>query len=768
MTTSFPAPRQAGQAYKACIDLAFLETPRLISRWCGRLVERLYEHSLQAQAGGEKHALHEAVSALKKHMSAIEQGFGPALQQAVAEEAGGAAAGPRAGAGAARSDGRSRSFSSLSFDDLELMGDSQVQDTIDSARVQQITRLACESGLADFSARLSTAQGFAVVKSDRNPLRPEVFAQTLIGQLQALQVGNASRARWLTHGAQLLGEELQSLYILLAGELSRAGVMPAAYNVILAPEDRVARGRAGAEPAQAAPSAEGGVLTLDHLHRLLVGEYDESLAPSPAGEGAMPAAAQDPPSAPPATEHAVPTAMDLLAGLKEKGLAAWQAMRAAGGATAPQPEPEPEPLAGATRTLGQSLALEVTGMMMAQMSGDERLLPGVRQFITDIEPAFLRLAVVDPRFFGDKAHPARRLLEAVTGKSLGFASEQDTGFAPFLQDLHGMADALQDDSGTATFARLLAAFEQQEAALAAQTAPSQGRAVQALLQAEQRNLLAEKIAVEIQSRSDWPGDNRVIAAFITGPWAQVMARERLLGEHGGPGSRKSVYSLTLGDVLWSVNVEQAARHRTRLLRLIPGMLASIRDGLLSIDYPIAQATPFFDELMAFHEEALKPDAERDPKALRRSRLERDFEAGDQRFAPHWMAPDEAHDSGFIDDLGVPTGTGFAATEPMPFEPERGSDPAQAGEHADLRLGDWVELQWDQQWLRAQLTWLSPHATLFMFTSQGGRQHSMTLRVLQHLLQAGLVRVVSQRGLVNGALDTVARAAMQNSVRRSQP
>lgn len=742
------------------MDLAFEEAPRLISRWCNRLVDRLYDHSMLATESAEKHQTHEAIAALKKHMSTIEQGFGPALAQAVrADTPSGAVPG---GGGAARS------FSTLSFDELELMGDSQVQDTIDSARVQQIARLGCESGLADFSARLSTAQGFAVVKSDRNPLRPEVFAQTLIKQLQALPVDGALRSRWMIHGAQLLGDELQSLYLLLGGTLSRAGVAPAAYSVISAPEDKATRQRvAGAAAGQPAASGQGipvagdAVLTLDHLHRLLVGDYDESFPPEAAAGAALSSAAVT--GADAGLAHAVPSAMDLLAGLQEKGLAAWQSRQLSAA-------PQPVVFKNGARTLGQSLALEVTGMMMAQMSSDERLLPPVRQFIAGIEPAFLRLAVADPRFFSDKGHPARRLLEAVTGKSLAYASESAPGFAQFMQDLKGISASLQDEgSSTAPqFAQLLASFEEQEARQAAQTSQAQSRAVQALLQAEQRNLMAEKIAAEIQARPDFVGGSRVITAFITGPWAQVMARERLLGEEGGPGARKAVYSLTLGDVLWSINIEQAARHRKRLVRIIPDMLQSVREGLLSIDYPLAQSKGFFDELMAIHQEALKPGAgAMDLRTVSRNRLEKEFEAGDQHVNNHWMAPTEAQDSGFMDDLGAQTKPGFEATEPLPLEAAEADPDAETFDSMQLKLGDWVELLSDTQWLRAQLTWMSPYYTLFMFTSQGGRQHSMTSRVLQHLLKIGLVKIVSQRGLVDGALDSVARAAMANSVSRSQ-
>lgn len=40
---------------------------------------------------------------------------------------------------------------------------------------------------------------------------------------------------------------------------------------------------------------------------------------------------------------------------------------------------------------------------------------------------------------------------------------------------------------------------------------------------------------------------------------------------------------------------------------------------------------------------------------------------------------------------------------------------------------------------------------------------MTSRVLQHLLALELVKVVSQQGVLDGALDSVARVAMRNSL-----
>jgi hypothetical protein len=65
--------------------------------------------------------------------------------------------------------------------------------------------------------------------------------------------------------------------------------------------------------------------------------------------------------------------------------------------------------------------------------------------------------------------------------------------------------------------------------------------------------------------------------------------------------------------------------------------------------------------------------------------------------------------------------------------------------------------------RTQLTWASPHGTLFMFTNAEGGTHSMTRRSLDKLLADGGLRVISDHAVVDEALDAVAEAAMRNSL-----
>ena len=154
--------------------------------------------------------------------------------------------------------------------------------------------------------------------------------------------------------------------------------------------------------------------------------------------------------------------------------------------------------------------------------------------------------------------------------------------------------------------------------------------------------------------------------------------------------------------------------------------------------------------MALHQQALRP-----PKAV----VEADhavsivpppgsgvrplLEEGDNL----WMAPLEAKVSGFME---FPEGDADFAQSNLPAA-------------AMPPVGSWVELKVNDRWIRTQLTWASPHGTLFLFTGASGNTQSMTSRMRDKLIQNGQLRIIADQPMVDGALDAVARSAMLNSV-----
>jgi len=95
--------------------------------------------------------------------------------------------------------------------------------------------------------------------------------------------------------------------------------------------------------------------------------------------------------------------------------------------------------------------------------------------------------------------------------------------------------------------------------------------------------------------------------------------------------------------------------------------------------------------------------------------------------------------------------------------ERDAASGVAPSFGNLPLGSWAEMLVNGQWVRTQLTWASPHGTLFLFTSAYGTSQSMTRRSRDKMIAAGNLRLVSGQPVVEGALNAVAQTAMRNSV-----
>jgi hypothetical protein len=687
------------QAFDACLREALAQTREWVPRWLGKLHATLKDREQSAGQLSEKQALVQARTTLESHRDLVATRFLAAFAEAMENAL------PHTGSGSRRSP-------AVSFDELELMGDDQVQETVELARVQQVVKMAVDEELVTLTARLNGAQGLAVVNPDANPLRTEVVVGALMKALKGLHVEAAVRARWLQVGAISLGDELRGMYAHLSGQLDRMGVQAAGYVVTQTATSRTsaptAGGRSDAVPMNEVLGSDA-LLTLDHLHQLLVGNLDQ-VGDAPGDWGAS----------------------------------------------------------GSSTAMVRTLASEVVTQMLKRIAADERLLTPVRTLLQDMKPALLQLARSEPRFFADRQNPARRLLDAITERSLAFTNELDPGFGPFSNQVRGIVRTLLKP-GPDLAERFPGLLEELTRSQAAAVAPAQvqarGLAVQTLVRVEQRNLLAERVAAEMRARNDFDKAPGVVRRFLTGPWSQVVAQARLEVSEGAsvsPARSAAMrYSDILPDLLWSSQLSLASLNRPRLVKVIPGVLRTLREGLDAIDYPREQAEAFFQALMGLHEAAYKTQRNEPPPDEQPSiQPEVDDEP--------WMQRTEARDSCLMDDFPrdtqISTQPAFIDTQPMQRD-WADLKAEMSGQHgASLPVGTWVDIAQDGHAMRWQITWASPHGTLFLFTGASGRSLSMTKRGLERLMEQNRLRVVADHGVVDEALDEVTRQAWLNSAR----
>jgi hypothetical protein len=140
----------------------------------------------------------------------------------------------------------SSAFASLKHASFSLVDDKDVSQAIESSRLLQQVLPAVDHVLAELNKLISTVQGLPNVRAELNPLRPEVFAQTLREMIVAANTAPANASLWLKYMAEPLGRELTRLYERLVNQLELANVQGASYRVLPTPASvGRARGRGG-------------------------------------------------------------------------------------------------------------------------------------------------------------------------------------------------------------------------------------------------------------------------------------------------------------------------------------------------------------------------------------------------------------------------------------------------------------------------------------------------------------------------------------------
>ncbi|MBD9393821.1 DUF1631 family protein [Acidovorax sp. ACV01] len=777
-TPSAPAPSASDTTpYQHIVHDVLAQARPLMERVAEATRMALQARQDQARTPGEHHAMQEARQQLSRLTSVMGERYPDALRKALDQEA------------VQNEEKPTRSLFTIHFDDLELMDEAQINDSVERARARQVLISAVEGPLADLDALVCAALDLPRVQPEHNPLRPEVFLQALQTVVSQMQVTDQVRHDWMGPMAQALGAELRGLYLAQTDRLKLSGVQPVGYAmrqadgqvVYVAPaEGGVSPGFASDNDLSTAEAHADPLLTLDRLRRLLLGEFSENPALAQASATTSTPESEEnfadrfarefenpdqlPRIDPPATDFAatVPAAFEALQEMNQVShmmeRLGGQRSQASGSAGA-NPAAPPRKHSGG---LGEALSMEVVALMVDNIARDSRLLWPVQQFIRALEPALMQLALADPRFFSHKEHAARRLLQDITDRSLAFSSTEAPGFQSFMRSLMNIAGPLATATieGPDDFEHVLQQLHAKWAEKDQQRKQERQRAIETLQHAEQRHLLAARISRDLWLLPDFGKVPDEISRFLLGPWAQVMAQARLTATTGraDPGR----YEELVDALIWSAQPELTRANTGRLARLLPKLLAKLREGLASIDYPATRTEAVFELLMELHQQAFKPGprvATQPPAPPPEA----------QAAAPPvplddddpWVAPSEAKESGYVDISQSPE------LESVVPAPESTSSDATAMPHlaplAPLAIGTWVNLQVAGHWERTQLSWIGSQGNLFLFTSASGRTQSMTLRLLDRLFQQGAMQVLTEQTVVDEALDAVAQAAMRNSV-----
>ena len=437
--------------------------------------------------------------------------------------------------------------------------------------------------------------------------------------------------------------------------------------------------------------------------------------------------------------------------------------------------------------VSQAVGLDLVRKLVGQVARDPLLLAPVREAVVALEPALLRLALAKPRYFGEANHPARRLVEQVAQRSFRFNDEFTEDFGAFIEPVRDAVNQLNaaNTSDAAPFAQALDGLAERWQTEDSAEQAAHDEQLQALRFAQDRQELADQVAWEISLRPDVFNAPELVLDFLYGSWSLVIASAELRKTNKADADPAG-YRAAVATLLWSVRPE-ILRQPKQVFAALPGLLRTLNAGLAMLGKPTEETRSFFDALIRLHQPLLR---------LRRTRAQSDAaHSGSALLAPTegdlgepvkrvvgngarpvpaeqpWLTAKELAGAGFDDTLPFPEKrtevpdvsptVEVLASKTSAYESEL-AEAAVAGVIGQLRQGVRVDLFSKGVWIRAELVWASNRATLFMFTSHGGRVHSMTLRSCEKLVQKRWLRLVAKRAVVESALKAVGEEVAEST------
>jgi Protein of unknown function (DUF1631) len=378
----------------------------------------------------------------------------------------------------------------------------------------------------------------------------------------------------------------------------------------------------------------------------------------------------------------------------------------------------------------ETVMIDAVAMLFDYLFEDRAITDHIKSLIAQLQVPVLKAAILDRSFFSNRDHPARQVLDLIGSlvvKTGNGSVESDPLLAEVEQVIQRIISEYDQDASI---------FEQAVYSLVALQARREqeldsGMAEQiADIQLSERTESAETIALEHVRRAlNDQFSPPSIVAFLREVWAHLLKREFIEGGENSP--HLSAHIETMRELLWSVQPKSDMDGRLMLVRILPGLLKRLREGVQASPMSMESAEKFFSELVALHANAVRAN-------------------------PQSVPLPEAET--LLDDIDVPetdtVSTAPEATttivEAEALQPEFEDDHSRRT--SSLKKGDWVEFHYEDGTFRwARLGWISGLKGQYLFTDADGmNMFSITPQRLAEKFRSGQAVQVERRSPTDNA------------------
>ncbi len=669
--------------------------------------------------------------------------------------------------------------------------DAETLSLVDSMSVESNTVVERHAGkvagfadlaLRDLNLVVAYVLGRGSVRNSENPLGPNVYVRALLGAAEQCDLHKEAWEFLLTRYEKPLGEELGQIVRKLLEHFANHGVDVRSIRRSLAvPKPHTAgwqspgvsgggtpgelseaSGQAGAAPGAARAGRPGSVAAA---------EGGPTRAPAGAEEPAQllgglltrlqsnARGSRLPPM--PSLGSAPPDLLKSIGEMQRDGTE--QFIETGDFAMLPPSQSisavREELISKSTRTVDK-LTIELVGMLFDHVMQDKQVPAEIKARLSRLQFPVLKAALMDAAFFASSAHPARKLIDRIAGTSAGWEPYGDDNQKYLKEVERVVAQILKNfETDLSVFEKVYTEFDRFVSEIATEENDPVSRAKRALEAAEKHEILTINTTIQVRRAFERVDLEPYIKEFLLGAWVKVLVAATVRGETQ-PGFAKAFRDV-IHELVWSVQPKASTEDRNKLVKMIPGMVRILRDGLALINLSERERDQFFSQLMESHAMAVKPVDQ--ASYIKSSLLTSELRAKIDGMQLSGIFPVTTVPGG----IRVSTGLIMRAAQEHQADiqmPDPLTDIARLDPVEDARvqeeIGRWQRGNWFKMWngmdfVRVKLRWMSPLRTLFLFASEHDQKaHVLSSDMLKSYLARKYIEPLESIPLTKRAVDAV--------------
>jgi len=416
--------------------------------------------------------------------------------------------------------------------------------------------------------------------------------------------------------------------------------------------------------------------------------------------------------------------------------------------------------------------INLVSMLFEFILDDRQLQPTMKALIARLQIPMLKVAMLDRTFFNKDGHPARKLLNEIATAAIGWNEKPEGKRDPLKEKVEYIVQHLLNDfeSDFSVFDELLNEFKR-----FVDIECRRGQLVEQRTRDAEEGMARNETSKEyVQHSIDRITGNNVlpepVQALLAG-WGQYMSLTYL--KHGEQSSEWLMVQSVAEDLVWSVCPDHRVPDaRSKLLKLIPRILKSLRAGLSEVSYDSFKSKELLKSLEGLHVNSLQllaPKPIVDRVVVEKPEVEKT--TVDTVVAEPSVAEDAVISTSILSDMDLALDdvdsmldaiteaqeTSETVASASPVETVASIDVSDASLKMvdSLRVGSWLEFHDGSKATRCKLAAIIRVTDKYIFVDRSGIKVAEKNRdALLEMAQAGEISMLNDGLLFDRALESV--------------